>query len=106
MMEYSNHHDTSVVRTNLLNTIDYPGVSFAEGPRIERSNHFDLFPNVAPSIDVIPSPVFIICRPNRNSFAVAYQNFKREINLTDLALDPDELFAGARDATRGRNIRL
>ena len=34
-------------------------------------------------------------------FFEAYQRFMREFELADLSLDPDELFSGARDETRG-----
>ena len=42
----------------------------------------------------------------RRGFAAAYQQFTSESNLAELALDPDELFAGTREATPGRDIRL
>ena len=40
------------------------------------------------------------------SFFDAYEEFKKDVDLAELALDPDELFAGTRDDTRGRNVRL
>ena len=39
-------------------------------------------------------------------FSAAYEEFTREINLAELAIDPDELFAGARDQSHGREIDL
>lgn len=40
------------------------------------------------------------------SFFDAYQEFSEQVDLAELAIDPDELFAGARDDTRGRDIHL
>jgi prevent-host-death family protein len=40
------------------------------------------------------------------SFAEAYGNFAKVIDLAELAIDPDEVFAGSRDDTRGREVRL
>jgi prevent-host-death family protein len=40
------------------------------------------------------------------SFCDAYEEFKRDVDLAELAIDPDELFAGTRDDTRGRDVRL
>ena len=40
------------------------------------------------------------------SFFDAYEEFKEDVDLAELAIDPDELFAGTRDDTRGRDIRL
>ena len=37
---------------------------------------------------------------NRGSFVTAYRD------LTELAIDPDELFAGTRAETAGRDVRL
>ena len=39
-------------------------------------------------------------------FSEAYGEFTREIDLEELAIDPDELFAGVRDDTHGREINL
>lgn len=39
-------------------------------------------------------------------FFEAYQRFMREFDLADLSLDPDELFSGVRDETRGREVGL
>ncbi len=36
---------------------------------------------------------------SRRSFATAYQIFTNESDLTELALDPDKLFAGQREKT-------
>ena len=42
----------------------------------------------------------------RRSFAAAYRDFTNESDLAELALDPDDLFAGTREDTPGRNVRL
>ena len=34
-------------------------------------------------------------------FSEAYGEFTENVNLAELAIDPDEVFAGVRDATRG-----
>ena len=43
---------------------------------------------------------------NRRGFIAAYRNFTNESDLTELGLDPDELFAGTREGTPGRDVRL
>ena len=42
----------------------------------------------------------------RRGFAVAYREFRTNIDIADLELDPDELFGNVREETSGRNIRL
>ncbi len=42
----------------------------------------------------------------RRGFDEAYQDFARTFDLPELALDPDELFEGARDRIPGREVRL
>ena len=39
-------------------------------------------------------------------FSEAYGDFTRENDLEELAIDPDELFAGARDDIHGREVNL
>lgn len=39
-------------------------------------------------------------------FSEAYREFTREVDLDELEIDPDELFAGARDDVQGREIDL
>ena len=39
-------------------------------------------------------------------FSEAWQEFTRTFALDELAIDPDEVFAGARDHTRGRDVHL
>ena len=107
MLESSNCRYTPVIRFILLNTLDYPGTSFVnEEPENQKSTQFDLSPNCAPSIDSIPGFFPEVYPPNRPSFSAAYRNFRKEINLVELGLDPDELFAGAREETEGRDIQF
>jgi len=40
------------------------------------------------------------------SFSDAYEDFAQDVDLTELELDPDELFAGTRDDSRGRDVHL
>ena len=40
----------------------------------------------------------------RRSFAEAYREFKKTVDLAKLNLNPDEIFAGARDAAPGRQV--
>ena len=40
------------------------------------------------------------------SFSDAYEDFTQHVDLIELELDPDELFAGTRDTTRGRDVGL
>lgn len=42
----------------------------------------------------------------RRSFVEAYREFTRDIDLYELTFDPDELFAGTREETPGRDVRL
>ena len=42
----------------------------------------------------------------RRDFAAAYRDFRTNIDITDLELDPDELFGNLREETAGHNIRL
>lgn len=42
----------------------------------------------------------------RRSFFDAYEEFKKDVDLAELAIDPDVLFAGTRDDTGGRDVRL
>jgi antitoxin (DNA-binding transcriptional repressor) of toxin-antitoxin stability system len=39
-------------------------------------------------------------------FSEAYREFKREVDLDELGIDPDELFAGTRDDVQGREVDL
>jgi prevent-host-death family protein len=39
-------------------------------------------------------------------FSEAYREFTTEVDLEDLAIDPDELFGGARADIKGREVRL
>ncbi len=39
-------------------------------------------------------------------FSESYKLFTRNIDLKGLAIDPDEIFAGSRDETRGRDVDL
>ncbi|MDZ7669873.1 MAG: hypothetical protein U5Q16_10775 [Gammaproteobacteria bacterium] len=40
------------------------------------------------------------------SFFDAYEDFTQDIDLVELGIDPDELFAGTRDQARGRDVNL
>lgn len=40
------------------------------------------------------------------SFLDAYEDFTQDLDLVELGIDPDELFAGTRDQARGRNVNL
>lgn len=42
----------------------------------------------------------------RRSFAEAYREFKTTVDLGELDLDPDEIFAGVRDTAPGRQVRF
>ena len=39
-------------------------------------------------------------------FVEAYEKFARDFDLAALGIDPDEVFSGVRDETRGREVRL
>jgi hypothetical protein len=39
-------------------------------------------------------------------FSEAYAGFTRDIDLKELAINPKEVFAGARDEARGREVDL
>ena len=40
----------------------------------------------------------------RPGFAAAYRDFTETVDITELDLDPDELFEGVRDPTPGRSL--
>jgi prevent-host-death family protein len=40
------------------------------------------------------------------SFFDAYGEFTRNVDLAELAIEPDKVFAGTRDDTRGRDVHL
>ena len=40
------------------------------------------------------------------SFFDAYEEFKKDVHLAELAIDPDELFAGTRYVICGRDVHL
>ncbi len=42
----------------------------------------------------------------RRRFSDAYKDFRRTVDLAELDVDPDELFANARDKTPGREFRF
>ena len=42
--------------------------------------------------------------PSRRGFIEAYGEFLRDTDLAELAFDPDDLFAGARDSAPGREV--
>ena len=42
---------------------------------------------------------------NRRGFGAAYRDFTEAVDLSELGLDPDVLFEGVRDRTRGRSRR-
>ena len=39
-------------------------------------------------------------------FTEAYEKFARDFDLAALGIDPDDVFSGARDGARGREVRL
>ena len=43
---------------------------------------------------------------NRPGFAAAYREFLEAADLSELDLDPDELFEGVRDKSPGRDVSL
>ena len=42
----------------------------------------------------------------RRRFVEAYEKFARDFDLAALGIDPNEVFSGARDETRGREVSL
>ncbi len=45
-------------------------------------------------------------KAGHRAFSEAYKEFTRKVDLKQLAIDPDELFAGVRDDTAGREVNL
>ena len=41
---------------------------------------------------------------NRRGFAAAYRDFLEAVDLSELDLDPDEVFEGIRDKSPGRDV--
>ena len=107
MLEASYCRHTPDIPPVLINTADYPGIAFVnEELGDQKSVRFNLCPSTAPSIDSDPKPLLNIHGSKRTGFSAAYRKFKREVNLTELALDPDALFSGTRDKAQGRDVRL
>lgn len=105
MLQASHCRHTPDIPPVLINTDDYPGIGFVnEHLGDQKSVRFNLCPSTVPSIDSDLKPLLKIHGSKRTRFSAAYRKFKREVNLTELALDPDELFAGTRDKTQGRDI--
>jgi len=42
----------------------------------------------------------------RKTFAEAYDEFRRKVDLEELDIDPDEVFSDVRDPTPGRDVDL
>jgi prevent-host-death family protein len=40
------------------------------------------------------------------AFADAFEDFSAKVNLPELGIDPEEVFGGKRDDSRGREVRL
>lgn len=40
------------------------------------------------------------------AFADAFDAFSEKVDLSELAIDPDEVFGGTRDDSHGRDVRL
>lgn len=59
-----------------------------------------------------PVAVLIGCRQferltsRYRSFVKTYREFSNQVDLAELAIDPDVLFAGVREHTPGREVRL
>ena len=54
---------------------------------------------------LISSERFAQLGPRRPGFMEAYRTFLRKADLPGLALDPDEIFAGVRDRSPGRDFQ-
>ena len=54
---------------------------------------------------LISSERFAQLGPRRPGFMEAYRTFLRKTDLAALALDPDEIFAGVRDSSPGRDFQ-
>ena len=67
-------------------------------------------PNLA--FEMLPVAVLIGRRQyerlimSHRRFSEAYREFPTDVDLEDLAIDPDELFGGARTDDKGREVRL
>ena len=54
---------------------------------------------------MVSSARFAQLGPRRPGFMEAYRTFLRKTDLAALALDPDEIFAGVRDSSPGRDFQ-
>ncbi len=59
----------------------------------------------APVAVLVSSRRFAQLGPKRPGFMEAYRAFVRKTDLAALALDPDEIFAGVRDRSPGRDFQ-
>jgi prevent-host-death family protein len=73
---------------------------------VESGNAVELTRRGEPVAVLIGRRQYMQLTSTHRAFSEAYGNFARDLNLEKLAIDPDEVFAGARDDTRGRGIDL
>jgi len=92
----SNRHSISEARSNLPKLVR----------EAERGKAVELTRRGEPVAVLVGRRQFerLVGRPR--SFVDAYEEFRKDVDLPALAIDPDELFPGTRDNTREREVRL
>ncbi len=73
---------------------------------VESGKSVELTRRGQPVAMLIGRQEYVRLASKHRSFSEAYADFKRDIDLKDLAIDPKEVFAGARDEARGREVDL
>ena len=72
----------------------------------EDGNTVELTRRGQPVAVIVGRRTFERLAAGRRGFADAYSEFTQAVDLSELALDPDGLFEGARDNSPGRDVAL
>jgi len=73
---------------------------------VESGQSVELTRRGEPVAVLIGRQQYVRLTSRHRKFSEAYGDFTRDISLKELAIDPEKVFAGARDETRGREVDL
>ena len=73
---------------------------------VESGKSVELTRRGQPVAMLIGRQEYVRLASRHRSFSEAYADFTRDIDLKDLAINPKEVFAAARDEARGRKVDL
>jgi prevent-host-death family protein len=92
----SDQHSIAEARSNLPKLVR----------EAERGKPVELTRRGKPVAVIIGRRQFEQLTSHRRGFMAAYRDFSAEFDLTELAIDPDQLFGDTRDETGGREVCL